>query len=551
MSSLVAQPPPRRLDPAAAEQYIRFRLRQLWWRRLISSLLERLSLALLLAATVLLLVGVYRFLSGEAPVTREVATHLLNLALMGTAIWTLGALPFFDDVIPWIDRRADTHDRFHTALDFAARPHLTPLEELTLAECVDYVRKFPVAQWTPVRLPRTLLAVGVPLVSLGLLVWHDALHIGQPPRDAALQAAVAKRADALEKVAERLHQDEKKTPQPDLAKLADAMKRSAERLKESQRQGDEQKRKMALGELSSLQAMLNAMKQAQKESKVSPGELAALAAALESNPQGKDAADAIKSGQLERAGDRLEKLAEQMRAAGSSEQALQQLAQSMQQQAAKLSEAERNEVAKQMQQAAQGSQNGQESLSPQAMQRLAELLRKAGKNGQSQAQRGDGRNGQPLTAQQLQELLNALENMKEGLQPGGSGQGSNAGGQQSLALVESFAKGRGENSQGGQKPTGMPGGEHDQGTNDHLFADKPSDLTTPGDAKRLEGALGDGATLQELVGANSGPAKASRQYRDLFEAIAPAEQSSVEQENIPLGSRTLVRRYFENIRPQN
>ena len=517
---------------------------------MLGSLLDRLSAALLIAATVLLLIGIYRFCSGEEPATREVAVHLLSLALLGTAIWTLGSLPFLDEVVPWIDRHADTHDRFHTALSFAARPSLTPLEELSLAECVEYVKNFPVSRWTPVRLPRTLLAVTVPLISLGLLVWHASLGIGQPPRDAALQEAVAKRAEALQKVAERLRQDEKKTPQPDLAKLADAMKRSAERLKESQRQGDEQKLKTALGELSSLQAMLNAMKQAQKESKVSPGELAALAAALESNPQGKDVAESIKAGQLAEAGELLAKLAEQMRAGNQSEQALQQLAQSMQQQAAKLSEAERNEVAKQMQQAAQGQQNGQQSLGKEAMQRLAELLRKAGKNGGSQAGRGSGKNAQALTAQQLQELLNALENMKEGLQPGNGNPGSNPGGQQSLALVESFAKNRGDGS-GGEKPSGMPGGEHDQGVNEHLFADKPSDFTSQGDAKRLQGALGDGATLQELVGANSGPAKASRQYRDLYEAIAPAEQSSVEQENIPLGSRTLVRRYFESIRPQN
>ena len=57
--------------------------------------------------------------------------------------------------------------------------------------------------------------------------------------------------------------------------------------------------------------------------------------------------------------------------------------------------------------------------------------------------------------------------------------------------------------------------------------------------------------MQELVGATANPARASRGYRNLYEAIAPAEQNSVEQENIPLGSRFFVRRYFENIRPQN
>ena len=47
-----------------------------------------------------------------------------------------------------------------------------------------------------------------------------------------------------------------------------------------------------------------------------------------------------------------------------------QLAQSMQEQAAKLTEPEKNEVARQMQQAAQGAQSGQAQLSQQALQRL-------------------------------------------------------------------------------------------------------------------------------------------------------------------------------------
>ena len=548
MSQTATAPRP---DPAAAERFVRFRLRQLWLRRFAGLLLNRFGVALLLAATALLLAGIYHLLRGAEPFSLNTARSLLEAAGVGTLISTLGAMPLTEDLPAWIDRRAGTHDRFHTALDFAVRAHRTPLEELTLAECVRYVQDFPVARWTPLRPPRTLLAVAVPLVSLALLAWHGALGIGQAPRDPALQAAVAKRADALQKVAEQLQAKDKKS-QPDLDKLAEAMKRSAEKLKESQQQGDEQKLKTTLGELSSLEAMLNAMKQAAKDNKVSPGELAALAAALEASQQGKDAAEAIKSGQLEQAGDQLQKLAEQMQKQGKGEQALQQLARSMQEQAAKLSEAERNEVARQMQEAAQGAQSGQEGLSQQALKRLAELLRKAGKNGANQASRGKGSNGPPLTAQQLQDLLNSLENMKEGLQPGGGGQGDGPGIPQSLASVEAFAKKRGDGSSAGDKASGMPGGEHDQGTNDHLFADKPPDVPkADGNAKRIEGALGDGATLQELVGAANGPAKASRQYRDLYEAIAPAEQNSVEQENIPLGSRHLVRRYFENIRPQN
>ncbi len=546
-----------RPDTVAVERSIRQTLRALWTRRLAGAFVERACAGLLVAAAAMLGVGVYRFWQGEAPFDAEVAWNLLGAALCGVTIYTLGSVSPVEDTAMWIDRRAGTHDRFHTVLDFAARPELTALETLTLAEGARYIEQFPVRRWTPIRVPRAWWCVAVPLVSLALLAWHASLEIGKTPRDPALDAAVARRAEALETLADRLPHDDRQTP--DLDKVADAMKRSAERLKDSQREGDEQKLKTALGEISSLEAMLAAMKQAAKDQKISPGELAALAAALAASEPAKAAGESVKQGQLEQAGDQLEKLAEQMKAQGSGAQALQELAQSMQEQAAQLSESEKNEVAREMQQAAQSAQSGQAQLSAQAMQRLAELLRQASKNGagQRQASSKTGATGGPISQQRLQDLLNSLENMKDGLQPGGEGQapgqpGDGQEGGQSLALVESFAKKEGGTPGNGEKPSGLPGGERDQGTNDHLLADRAADaLKSEGPSKRLEGMLGDGASLQELVGATSSSARASRPYRNLYEAIAPAEQNSVEQENIPLGSRYFVRRYFENIRPQN
>jgi hypothetical protein len=44
--------------------------------------------------------------------------------------------------------------------------------------------------------------------------------------------------------------------------------------------------------------------------------------------------------------------------------------------------------------------------------------------------------------------------------------------------------------------------------------------------------------------------KSARKFKELYEAMAPAAEDAVQQENIPLGSRFLVRRYFESIRPK-
>ena len=550
--------------PPAEAGTIHRRLDAVRRRVLAQRFLDALGGGLLAAAGLLLVGGGVLFLRGVPPgnviYTATLRQVLETVAVVVTLVGMTG-LTTRPQAAALIDRVAGTHDRFHTALEFSGRAdeRRTPLEALTLAECARYIDAFPVRRWTPLRVPRAFVCVVVPLVSLGMLCWYASLGIGRPPHDAVLDAAVAKRAEALRQIAARIHAADDKTPRPELDKVADAMKRSAERLKEAANANDDKKLRTALKELSSLEAMLNAMKEAAKEPKISPAEMNALAAALAATTQGKDAAEDIEKGQLEQAAGEMEKLLEQMKGQGDAAQTLQQLAQSMQEQAAKLTEQEKSEVAQQMEQAAQGAQSGQEQLSKQALQRLADLLRRAGKKGaNSQRQASSGSGGKPMTAKQMQDLLNALENMKDGLQqPGGDGQSPGSpndrqGEGQSLALVESFTNNGGLDGKPGDKPSGMPGGEHDTGHPDNIFTDKPSDLPKPqGQAHRLEGMLGDGSSLQELVDSPSGPAKAGRRYRDLYEAMAPAAQDTVEQENIPLGSRNFVRRYFENIRPQN
>ncbi len=461
-----------------------------------------------------------------------------------------------------IDSLAPTHDRFRTAFAFAARDPATlaPLERLALDECTAFIGRFDHRPALPVRLPRAFWFAPLPLISLGMLAWYVSLGIGQPRRDPSLDAAVNRRADTLEKIADRLRRNPS-AQSSELDKIADEMKKSAARLKAGERTGDEERLKSALKEISSLEAMLNAMKQAKRDGKISPGELSALAAALAANEPSRDAAESLKNGQLEQAAGQLEQLLAQLKQQGNASQALQQLAQSMQEQAAKLTAQEKNELARQMEQAAQGAQSGQPQFSQQALQRLAELLRRAGQNGAgkdgSQQQASNNKGGQPMTEKQLQDLINSLENMKDGLRPGdGEGKPSDQpqegqGGQQSLAMVEAFGKNPSANPNPGQQPAGMPGSEHDAGHPDKLYADHPADAAKQGEAHRLEGLLGEGETLQELTAAGGGsPAKAGRRYKELYDAMAPAAQETVEQENIPLGSRFYIRRYFENIRPR-
>ncbi len=516
-----------------------------------------LAACLLAAGALLLADGALNFLRGGA-VFRPLWLGLaLGAAVMAALAGTAAGWISLAATAKYLDARARTHDRFFTALVFAGRAPQSAFEELTLAECTRFLTAFDVRRWTPILPPRALRYLVVPALALGLLCWHAALGIGQAPADPVLDAAIAQRAAALQTMAEQISRAGTPAKTPDLERLAAELKRSAEHLQATSTASAGDKLKGAMGELSALEAMVAAMKQGAAGEKTSPAELAALSAALAANAPTQAAAQSLQRGKLEQAGAQLAQMLAQLQAQGNAAQVLQQLAQSLQEQAAKLTGAEKNEVARQMQDAAQAAQAGQTQLSTQAMQRLAELLRRLGKNPSSRQDPSTGGAAQPgaaLTGTQLQNLLNALENMKAGLPDPGSGSApgspqDGSGGEPSLALVESFAP-KGQGAEPGDIPSGVPGTEHDGGSSSKLFAAQPATADKPsGPASRLEGVLGEGQSLQALVGANGDLSKASRPYRELYDAMAPAARDAVEQEDIPLGSRFFIRRYFENIRP--
>jgi flagellar biosynthesis GTPase FlhF len=535
-------------------------LRQARRRLLTQRFLDWLCACVLTAGALLVAAGSVSFLCGEAVFRLAWLTIALGLALGAALLGTASGWIDLENTARIVDRRARTHDRFHTALAFLGRSPRSAFEELTLAECLHYGENFPVRRWTPILWPRAARFLAVPGLALALLCWHASLRIGEPPADPALDAAIAQRAAILQTLAEKLRRADAQGKTPDLERLAAEMKRSAERLRNASAESAPDKLKGALGEISALESMLAGMKQAATAEKASPAELAALSAALAANPQTQDAAKAVQQGQLEQAAAQLEQALQQLEKQGNAAQAMQQLAQSMQDQTAKLTAAQKNGVAAQMQQAAQAAQAGQTSLSAQALQRLADLLRKLGQNGAGQPGKssapGAGGAAPQMTQNELQNLLNALENMKASLgEPGKSdGTGSPPDGkadEPSLALMESFAKSPAADAEAGNAPSGLPGTAHNEGTTKNIFSDNQpaTDAQRTGPASRLEGVLGEGQSLQALVGAAGDHAKASTQYRNLYNAMAPAAQDAVEQEDIPIGSRFFIGRYFDNIRP--
>ena len=536
-----------------------------------ADILTRILSALLRAGALLAFAGgCMHLLFHRPPLNFWLVAGAFAFALADTTTGVLRSRRSLTATAADLDRRAATRDRFATALvltqKWTARAEaLAPVETLALAECERFIARFSLPHWTPLRLPRArVLALLAPAISLGLLVWHDftVRRAQLALEDPALGQLVARQADDLQKVADALRHD---TKPPDLAQLAAELEAASQRMREAAAPGQdaETQRKAALRELSALQEKLAQMKAAARGEKPSSAELAALAAALERDPATSAVAEALRANDLAGAAEQLEKLLQQMKENGDPKQTLEQLARAMQENAAKLSEAERTEVARQMQAAAATAGAGQAQLSAQAMRRLAELLRRAAAAAGSSGEQANGSQrragaGRPLTAKELQNLLNALEAMKDSLRPGGEGGRSSEGAGFGLAFEDfpGAKSGGGATSTGGSDASGLPGGEHDTGVGKDIAGERPADPQKPGKSSRLQGALGDdsgetagGLLLPTVEGPGGGGTRAGRRYRELYEAMEPAAQEALRQEEIPLGSRVFVGRYFKSIRP--
>jgi hypothetical protein len=98
---------------------------------------------------------------------------------------------------------------------------------------------------------------------------------------------------------------------------------------------------------------------------------------------------------------------------------------------------------------------------------------------------------------------------------------------------------------------GAPGSELDLGRGSDLGQESELLANPEGSEDFLEGEHGEGASLVELFRASGGDdPKARRAYRSAYQVAAPAALDAMNQEKIPAGSRLLVRRYFEAIRPK-
>ena len=66
----------------------------------------------------------------------------------------------------------------------------------------------------------------------------------------------------------------------------------------------------------------------------------------------------------------------------------------------------------------------------------------------------------------------------------------------------------------------------------------------------MTGTAGDGQSDLKTSSSSEGRQEAQRSYKDVYQKYKKLSEAVLENEQIPLGHRQTIRRYFESIRPQ-
>jgi hypothetical protein len=531
-------------------------LRSLRWRMALGDLLRSTARAALFFFGVLLVLttvawwhGGFRPNPADIPI---VLTWPFIFGALAALVLTALSFPRLERVARAIDAAGATRDRFVTGLRLAEKAGANELETVALTEIAGYARSRKLGPLLPVRLPRELPWIAAPVAMLALLWWSamNATAI-KDARAAEETAAISETAKQLEHIAKLTDIQANENQETVLKLIADRLRQSAEQIRAEAADGKDA-RKTALRELANLEELV---KQLRRPEAATPEELKALAEALAKHEQTRDAAKDIAGGNLAEAAKKLAQAAEDKPSAeqvnATLKQALDHLAE------------RREEVSKQIEKLQQAGEGGRQDL----LKQIADALNDLAQQGKGVARDGKGApkgEQKKMTDEDLRRLLGALEGLKDQQQRQGDGpQGGepqagepkegDANGDGKVAMLNFSSSERpGEMPEDSiNSPSGKPGNDKDSDTTKDPFGAKSA---APKDAARKEqnaGQLGEGESLSVLLpSAAAGDEKAVRRYRELYDAAAFAAEDAVTQENIPLGARFLIRRYFQAIRPR-
>lgn len=473
---------------------------------------------------------------------------LLALTLLVAVVSAWIARPSLGEVARRLDALAATKDRLVTALAFSEgrrRAASPEWQQSALAECEAFLVKVDFRAHTPWKFPHEGRWLAVPVAVIAGISLFQQWPTLYPAPVRPPDATVVQKATELEKMAEKMEQSGREADK----KIAEALKKAAEQLRAEAT--SESPEKAMLRELSALEQTLQEAREGNDAQN--------LAKAFEKAESLSRTAEALKKGEMASAADELEQAARKMREAVERMQAaeagnasspgtqgeqkngegreLSQLEKAMRAAAQKLGE--KSPMGRNAQQAANAAQRREGEGMEQAMQQMAESIRR------SQPGKGDSDKAQA----QIDASIARLREMKSG-QSGQQGEGEGPSmAQKQDGQGQGQQPGAGQDQQGqGDTPSGRPGSERDEGTKASPYGQQ-GEKAEASLASQLQGLLGEGESLHSLTPTHGGKDEAQRSYRALYEAAAPEAENALDRENIPIGSRLYIKRYFEAIRP--
>jgi hypothetical protein len=418
------------------------------------------------------------------------------------------------DAAAAVDARYGLKDRAVTALAFADLPAPTELQSLQIADAMDHLRRANAAEVVPIKAPRLWSpAAAAGAVAAALLFWPAADRQAEagplPPSEEIVRLAgeEKERLAALEKKLADTTQDmEDEKADEEKKGLQEMIQRLMQKVEELTQPGTNEQE--ALAKLSEMQAEMQALSN-QLNVAAMDGQLSALATALAASQPFEGAGKALQDGKLEKAAKELEKI-EEVKLTPKEEKAL---------------EEQLKALAKQMGDAGQGSLS-------QAVSELAESL-KGGKGGVGKASRQLAKAVyNAAKRKKLRDLLqDEIEELKEA---------------KSNSLAGASGGPKGKTPEKSTSPTNTWG----RGTSGNIEGEKTR-LNGKRNEVQLTGTPGDeGPSDVETTATPEARQQAARQYKEKVERFRKEMEAALEHEPLPLTHRSMIKKYFEMIRPQ-
>lgn len=401
-----------------------------------------------------------------------------------------------------IDEHYELKDRTETALAFLRREQAGQadgLQQLQLADAMQHLQRVEAKQVVPFVLPSSFRwAAATTALAVALLCWPTGRSQVSAGPSTPLDAIVAE-AEVVEEELKELLEELPEEHDPEVDELVKELLAKAAEMKEPGVDVRE-----ALAKLSEMQSALQAVA-AELNVAATDEQMKAIGEALQSAEALQEAGQALQEGQYDKASEALAKL-----------------------DSPKLDRKESRAVADKLKKASEdAAQKGMKNLS-EAAKEAAEGL---DKDNPTQSKSGLNKLGESAKKQGNAKKIAAM--LKK----------------QSDKLGESKANCQG-NSQGeGNQLAKKPSQKAGKGTNSNIQGDR-TDLAANRNEQKIQGQKGEqGDADTETLSTTEASEQSKRELKEVYQKYRKLSDAVLESEDIPLGHRQTIRRYFEAIRP--